>query len=166
MFYLEQKQIGSARVIANDASHPLKTFLRRHCRSPSPERLPEPHIWPQYLQSRIIVSPSVLVTTGVCHERKSVYSPVERSFTMLDRKYISIDLTMYKYRSLSKASSLPAYQILEVLPKSKAWPCSLPINWSGVWLLLGKGCFKSLMMLFQHTNGLAMRYNQHGLICV
>ncbi len=95
-----------------------------------------------------------------CAIRESRYTrPSKDPSQTLDRKYISISLTRHKFQSLAKDSSPPAYQTLEILPNLKAWPCSLPIDWPGVLLLLGKDCSKPLKMLLQPTNGesLAMK---------
>ncbi len=110
----------------------------------------------QILGSRIIISDlpcqsrplSVISSEGYIHPSK------DRSY-ILDRKSISIMVTMYKFQSIAKESILPAFQAVEstatvedltVLPWTKG-------RWLDVWLLLGEDYSKPLRLLMQPSNG-------------
>lgn len=114
--------------------------------------------WPQYLQSRIIVShlPCEPRPLRIIPENRYIHPSKDRTY-ILNREYNSIDISMYKFQSLGDSSSLPAYQAIEsiatvngltVFPSTVGWRPE-------VWLLLGEDYSKRLKLLLQPTNGAA-----------
>ena len=105
-------------------------------------------------QSRIIVSdlPYPSQPLRVIPADRYIHPSKDRSY-MLGCRPTSIDITMYKFESLAKDRSLPAYQALESTAKVEpltVFPST--IGWPSAWLLLGDDYNKPLRMLLQPKN--------------
>ena len=105
-------------------------------------------------QSRIIVSalPYQSQPLRVIPADRYIHPSQDRSY-MLGCRPTSIDITMYKFESLAKDRSLPAYQALESTTKVErltVFPST--IRWPSAWLLLGDDYNKPLRMLLQPKN--------------
>lgn len=109
----------------------------------------------QYQKSRIIVSDLPYRSQPLCviPDRRYMHPSKDRSY-ILERMYNSIRITMYKFQSLPKDSSLPAYQALESTAKVEhltVFPST--IRQPNVWLLLGEDYSMPLRVLLQPTTG-------------
>ena len=108
-----------------------------------------------YHKSRIIVSdlPYQSQPLRVIPENRYTHPTKDRSY-LLECRYTSIGITMYKFQSLTKGASLPAYQALESTAKVErltVFPST--IGWSKAWLLLGEDYSKPLKVVLHPTNG-------------
>ena len=106
-------------------------------------------------QSRIIVSdlPYQSQPLRVIPENRNIHPSKDRSY-VLDCGYTSIDITMYKFRSLANHASLPAHQVLESTAKVErltVFPSTMKSP--KAWLLLGEDYSKPLRILLHPTNG-------------
>ena len=108
-----------------------------------------------YHKSRIIVSdlPYQPQPLRVIPENRYIHPTKDRSY-LLECRYTSIGITMYKFQSLAKDASLPAFQALESTAKVErltVFPST--IGWSKAWLLLGEDYSKPLRVVLHPTNG-------------
>ena len=108
-----------------------------------------------YQKGRIIVSdlPYQSQPLRVIPENQYIHPSKDRSY-LLEYRYTSIDITMYKFQSLPKDASLPAYQALESTAKVErltVFPST--IGRSKAWLLLGEDYSKPLRVVLHPTNG-------------
>ena len=108
-----------------------------------------------YQKSRIIVSdlPYQSQPLRVIPENRYIHPSKDRSY-LLQYRYTSIDMTMYKFQSLPKDANLPAHQALESTAKVErltVFPSK--IGSSKAWLLLGEDYSKPLRVVLHPTNG-------------
>ena len=108
-----------------------------------------------YHKSRIVVSdlPYQSQPLRVIPENRCIHPTKDRSY-LLECRYTSIGITMYKFQSLTKGASLPAYQALESTAKVErltVFPST--VGWSKAWLLLSEDYSEPLKVVLHPTNG-------------
>ena len=108
-----------------------------------------------YQKSRIIVSdlPYQSQQLRVIPENRYIHPSKDRSY-LLECRYTSIEITMYKFQSLPEDASLPAHQALEGTAKVErltVFPSN--IGFPKTWLLLGDDYSKPLKVVLHPTNG-------------
>ena len=109
----------------------------------------------RYMESRIIVSDLPYQSQPLCviPEDRYIHASKDRSY-MLECRYGSIMITMYKYQGLVKDTVLPTSQALESTAKVKSltvFPSTM--GRPKAWLLLGVDYAKPLRVLLNPTNG-------------
>ena len=106
-------------------------------------------------KSRIIVSdlPYQPQPLRVIPENRKIHTSKDRSY-LLECRYTSINITMYKFQSLSRDARLPAHQALESTAKVErltVFPSNIGLP--KAWLLLGEDYSKPLKVVLLPTNG-------------
>ena len=108
-----------------------------------------------YQKSRVIVSdlPYQSQPLHVIPKNRYIHPTKDRSY-LFECGYTSIGITMYKFKSLTKDASLPAYQALESTAKVERLTVSPSnIGFPEAWLLLGEDYSKPLKIVLHPTNG-------------